>query len=196
MDLAIVLVLVMLNGLLAASELAIVSARPSRLRTLAQEGDARAQIALDLAAKPDRFLSTVQIGITLIGILAGLFGGAALTAPVAGWLLHIGPIARWAETIAAVLVVGFITYLSLVIGELVPKRLALLHPEGIAIRAARPMRALSRLTAPVVSVLAATSDVVLRLLRARGGDDPPVTEEEVELLLQEGARHGIFAPSE
>jgi putative hemolysin len=196
MDLLIVLLLVVLNGLLAASELAIVSVRPSRLQARAQEGDKRARAALALAAEPDRFLSTVQIGITLIGILAGAFGGAALSGTVAGWLRTFGPIARWADPISVVLVVGLITYLSLVIGELAPKRIALMHPEAIALRAARPMTVLSRVAAPIVSVLARTSDVVLRLLGARGSDDPPVTEEEVEMLLQEGARHGIFAESE
>ncbi|MFM9107771.1 MAG: hemolysin family protein [Chloroflexota bacterium] len=196
MDLAIVLLLVILNGLLAASELAIVSARPARLRALADEGDRRAQAALDLAREPERFLSTVQIGITLIGILAGAFGGAALSGTVAGWLRAGGLGDRWADPLSVVRVVGLITYLSLVIGELAPKRLALLAPEAIALRAARPMTVLARFSAPAVTVLARSSDLVLRLLGARGSDDPPVTEEEVELLLQEGARHGVFAEAE
>jgi putative hemolysin len=196
MELVIVLLLVIINGLLAASELAVVSARPGRLQPRAEQGDRGARAALELAAEPDRFLSTVQIGITLIGILAGAFGGAALSGPTADLLRRIEPIGRWADAASVILVVGLITYLSLVIGELVPKRLALLNPEAIAVRVARPMQVLSRVAAPVVSVLAVSSDVVLRLLGARKSDAPPITEEEVELLLQEGARHGIFAESE
>jgi putative hemolysin len=196
MDLLIVFLLVVLNGVLAASELAIVSARKARLQPRADEGDAGARAALALAAEPDRFLSTVQIGITLVGILAGAFGGAALTAPVADLLRRVPVLASSAEGIAVVLVVGFITYLSLLVGELVPKRLALQNPEGIAIRMARPMAVLSKVAAPIVAFLAVSSDLVLRLLGARASTEPPVTEEEVELLLQEGARHGVFAEAE
>ncbi len=196
MELLIVFVLVLINGVLAASELSIVSARKARLQPRADEGDAGARTALALAAEPDRFLSTVQIGITLIGIVAGAFGGAALTVPVAEWLRRVPPLAPYATAVAGFLVVGLITYLSLLIGELVPKRLALQNPEGIAIRVARPMAMLSRIAAPIVAFLAFTSDLVLRLIGARASDEPPVTEEEVELLLQEGARHGVFAEAE
>lgn len=196
MDLLVVFVLVIINGVLAASELSIVSARKARLQPRAEEGDAGARTALELATEPDRFLSTVQIGITLVGIIAGAFGGAALTDPVAGWLRRVPPLAPYAGVVAGLLVVGFITYLSLLIGELVPKRLALQNPEGIAIRMARPMAMLARIAAPIVAFLAVSSDVVLRLLGARKSDEPPVTEEEVELLLQEGARHGVFAEAE
>ncbi len=196
MDLLIVFVLVVINGVLAASELAIVSARKARLQPRAEEGDVGARTALELAAEPDRFLSTVQIGITLVGIIAGAFGGAALTEPVANWLRQVPQVTPYASVVAGLLVVGFITYLSLLIGELVPKRLALQNPEGIAIRMARPMATLAKVAAPIVAFLAVSSDLVLRLLGARKSTEPPVTEEEVELLLQEGARHGVFAEAE
>lgn len=196
MDLLIVVVLVLINGVLAASELSIVSIRKARLQPRADEGDAGARTALALAAEPDRFLSTVQIGITLIGIVAGAFGGAALTEPVADWLQRVPPLAPYAGAVAGLLVVGLITYLSLLIGELVPKRLALQNPEAIAVRVARPLAILARVAAPIVAFLAFTSDLVLRLIGARASTEPPVTEEEVELLLQEGTRHGVFAEAE
>ncbi len=196
MELLIVFVLVIINGALAASELAIVSARKARLQPRADEGDAGARAALALASEPDRFLSTVQIGITLIGIVTGAFGGAALTEPVAGWLRRVPLLAPYAGVAAGLLVVGLITYMSLLIGELVPKRLALQNPEKIAILVSRPMAMLARVAAPIVAFLAFTSDLVLRLIGARASNEPPVTEEEVELLLQEGARHGVFAEAE
>ena len=196
MELAIVLLLVLFNGVLAASELSVVSARKGRLQPRAEAGDAGAKAALALAETPDRFLSTVQIGITLVGILAGAFGGAALTAQLTGVLRQIEPLAPYAGAVSAVAVVGFITYLSLVIGEIVPKRLALMNAEGIATRVARPMVLLARVAAPIVWVLTISSNLVLRLLGGRQGNEPPVTEEEVEHLLQERTRHGVFAESE
>jgi putative hemolysin len=196
MDLLIVFLLVVVNGLLAASELAVVSSRKARLQPRAEAGDPGARAALALAEDPNRFLSTVQIGITLVSILAGAFGGAALTQPVADLLRQAPVVAPYATGIAAVVVVGFITYLSLLIGELVPKRLALQNPEGIASKVARPMTVIATITAPLVALLAVSSDLVLRLLGARKSDEPPVTEEEVELLLQEGTRHGVFAEAE
>jgi len=195
-SLLILLVLIAINGVLAASELSVVSARPARLQARADQGSRGAGVALDLAAAPDRFLSTVQIGITLVGILAGAFGGAALSEPIAGALSALPVIGSSGRAIAVVIVVSLITYLSLVLGELVPKRLALNALEGIAIRVARPMRALSRAAAPAVTLLAVSSDAVLRLIGARPSSEPAVTEAEVEHLLRQGAKAGIFAEAE
>ena len=196
MEILIVLLLIVANGVLAMSELAIVSARRARLHQRVDDGQHGADVALELAEQPDRFLSTVQIGITLIGILAGAFGGATVAGTVAGWLEPLPGIGGYAGTVAAILTVGVITYLSLVIGELVPKRLALRNPEGIAVRVARPMRALSRVAAPAVTLLAVSGDIVLRLLGSRRSDEPPVTEEEVRLLLRQGTQAGVFAEVE
>ena len=196
LDVLLLVLLVLVNGVLAASELAVVSSRKVRLRRRADGGSAGARAALALAEAPDRFLSTVQIGITLVGILAGAFGGAALTEPLAETLAGVPGVGRYAGAIAGLVVVALITYLSLLVGELVPKRLALRNPEGIASRIARPMQALSRATGPVVSLLAVSSDLLLRLLRARPSTEPSVTEEEVEHLLREGTRAGVFAESE
>ncbi|MCC6312724.1 MAG: HlyC/CorC family transporter [Thermomicrobiales bacterium] len=195
-NLLILLLLVIVNGVLAASELSVVSARKARLEERAEKGDTRAQAALALAADPNRFLSTVQIGITLIAIVAGAFAGAALTEPVADLFRRIPGVAPYASVAAGIIVVGFITYLTLVIGEIVPKRLALMNPEAIALRVAGPMTRLAHITTPIVSVLAFSSNLLLRLLGAKAPDEPPVTEEEVERLLQEGTLHGVFAETE
>jgi putative hemolysin len=195
-DLLLLLVLFLLNGVFAMSELAIASSRKTRLQQWAEEGDASARAALALADHPNRFLATVQIGITLIGIITGFFGGARLSAPVASQLERIPGIAPYGEGIAVFIVVGLITYLSLLVGELVPKRLALQNPERIAMLVARPMTALSRITAPLVSFLGGSSELILRLLGVRHAEDPPITEEEIEILLQEGAAAGVFAPAE
>ncbi len=196
LSILLLLLLIIGNGVLSGSELAAVSARKARLQQRAEAGNAGARVALELAAAPDRFLSTVQIGITLVGILAGTFGGAVLTEPLAGALDGIPGLGRYAPEISVAVVVSAITYLSLVIGELVPKRLALLNPEGIAGAVARPMRAVSRFGAPIVTLLAVSSDVVLRLLGARASSEPAVTTEEVELLLQQGTQAGVFAEAE
>jgi putative hemolysin len=193
----LVVVLIVLNGLLSMSELAIVSARPSRLQRRAEEGSAGAKVALELADEPDRFLSTVQIGITLIGVGTGALGGAALSGPVADLLANIPGIGEsTAGSIAVVVVVVIITYLSLVIGELVPKRLALQQAERIAETMARPMRTLSKVTAPIVTLLAWSSDIVLRLLGQQDVNGEPVSEEEVEHLLREGREAGVFGRAE
>jgi putative hemolysin len=196
MEILIILLLVLFNGVLAASELSVVSSRKSRLQPRAEAGDAGAKAALALAEAPDRFLSTVQIGITLVGILAGAFGGATLTTQLADLIRQATPLAPYANALAAVAVVGLITYLSLVLGELVPKRLALLNPEGVASFIARPMNVLSRVGAPAVWLLTVSSNIVLRLVGGQKGDEPPVTEEEVEHLLQEGTLHGVFLETE
>jgi putative hemolysin len=196
LDIFLLFILFLLNGVFAMSELAIASARKTRLQQWAEEGDERAAMALRLAEHPNRFLSTVQIGITLIGIVTGFYGGATLSAPVAWYLARVPALAPYSRSIAVVLVVGLVTYLSLLIGELVPKRLALQNPERIAMAIAQPMNFLSRIAAPLVTVLGASSDLILRLLGVRHAGDPPITEEEIEILLQEGAAAGVFAPAE
>ena len=196
LEIVLLFVLFLLNGVFAMSELAIASSRRPRLQQWAEEGNARAAAALKLAQHPNRFLATVQIGITLVGIITGFYGGATLSAPVADLLARVAPIAPYSETIAVIVVVGVVTYLSLLVGELVPKRLALQNPERIALLVAQPMTALARVTAPIVQVLGASSELIMRLLGVRHAEDPPITEEEIEILLQEGAAAGVFAPAE
>jgi putative hemolysin len=178
------------------SELAIASSRKTRLQQWADEGNLQAAAALRLAEHPNRFLATVQIGITLIGIVTGFYGGATLADPVARQLARIPVLAPYSQTIAVVVVVGLVTYLSLLVGELVPKRLALQNPERIAMLVAPPMNLLSRVASPVVTFLGASSELILRVLGVRHAGDPPITEEEIEILLQEGAAAGVFDPAE
>jgi putative hemolysin len=195
-EILLVLALIVINGLFAMSEIAIVSARRARLHQLANEGSASAREALNLAEEPNRFLSTVQIGITLVGIFAGAFGGATIAAPVAAFLDQFPLTASYSQVIAFGVVVLTITYLSLVVGELVPKRLGLNNPERIAMRMAKPMRFLSRVAAPAVSFLGFSTELVLRLLRVRPSEEPPVTEEEIEVLIEQGTEVGVFEEAE
>jgi putative hemolysin len=194
-EILFILLLLIANGLFAMSEIALVSSRKARLQRRAERDDG-ARVALELANAPDRFLSTVQIGITLIGILAGAFGGATISAHLAERLNRIPALAPYSEAVSLVVVVMTITYLSLVVGELVPKRLALNHPERIASRIAKPMRLLSRLTWPAVRALSASSSFLLRLLGARPTEEPPITEEEVKILIDVGAEAGVFEAAE
>ncbi|MBA3275453.1 MAG: DUF21 domain-containing protein, partial [Chloroflexia bacterium] len=161
LQLIIVLLLIVVNGLLAMSELAIVSARTSRLEQRAADGQRGAQAAIDLAANPTRFLSTVQIGITLIGIITGAFGGATLSGPLSNALSTIPFLDRYSDPIGVAVVVAIITYLSLIIGELVPKRIALQQTERVACLVAPPMTLLSRVAAPLVAFLSISGDTVL-----------------------------------
>ena len=175
------------------AEIAIVSARKSRLKHLASEGSKSAKSALELATSPNRFLSTVQIGITLIGILAGVFAGEAIIDPLSTEISQISLLEPYSGAIALGIVVVVITYLSLIIGELVPKRIALNSPEKIASLLARPMNILSALTAPLVSVLTVSTDWVLKILGIRQTtEEIPVSEEEIKMLIREGARVGVF----
>ncbi len=190
------LLLILLGGVLAMSEIAMVSARQARLRRRAEEGHAGARRALELAASPGRFLSTVQIGITLVGILAGAFGGATLAAKLAPSLTRIDLLEPYARPLSVGLVVLLVTYLSLVLGELVPKRIGLGHAERVAAAVAPAMHALSRLAAPLVAVLSASTNAVLRLLRVPTDDGTPVTDEEIQILLQQGTEVGVFEPIE
>lgn len=196
LEILIILVLLIANGLFSMSETAVVSARKARLQHLAAEGHSSAQVAWELATNPTDFLSTVQIGITLIGILAGAFGGATLAEGIAGSLEGIPALAPYSEAIGVTLVVVVITYLSLIIGELVPKRLALNNPEAVAGAVAAPMKALSRAAAPVVRFLSASTNGVIRLLGVKPSDAPPVTEEEVKVLIEQGTEVGVFQEAE
>ena len=192
----LVVILVIGNGIFAMSELAIVSARKSRLRHLAEEGDERARRALELAEHPNRFLSTVQIGITLIGIFAGAYGGATIARELTIYIARITPIAPYANEISLAIVVAMTTYLSLVIGELVPKRIALAHPERIARAVAGPMQVLSTIATPLEKLLTTSTDIVLRAFRLRPSEEPPITEEELSALIEQGAEAGVFEEEE
>jgi putative hemolysin len=196
MDILILLFLILLNGAFSMSEIAVVSARKARLQQAANEGSRGAQAALDLANDPSHFLSTIQVGITLVGILSGALGEATLSKPLAERLGQIPALAPYSNAIALVIVVFAITYVSLIIGELVPKRLALQHPEGISALVARFMSWLSRAAFPLVRFLSASTDFIIRLLGARPSSEPPVTEEEINVLMTQGAEAGVFEETE
>jgi putative hemolysin len=196
LEIAIVAFLTLVNGVLAMSEMAIVSSRRVRLQALAQQGSAGAKTAIRLLDDPSRFLSTVQIGITLVGIFAGAYGGATLAAPLGAVLDRIPAIAPNGDRVAIAVVVAVITYGSLVVGELVPKRLALANPERVATVVAGPMAALSQIAGPLVWLLRVSVDAILRLLGTKARRAQIVTEDEVRSLIAEGTRAGIFAPQE
>jgi putative hemolysin len=191
-----ILVLVLVNAVFAGSEIAVVSARKARLQRRAAGGDARSARALELANDPNRFLSTVQIGITLVGVTAGAFGGTTIALELAGWLETVPATRRYAQPLAVGVVVAAITYITLVIGELVPKRLALAHPEHIAARMAGTMHRISRLATPVVKLLGVSTSAVLRMLPVREPDEPAVTTDDVRTLLEQGTRAGVFLAAE
>ncbi len=195
-EILILLALVLANGVFAMSEIAIVSARKARLQRMADDGAPGAAAALALAEEPNRFLSTVQIGITLIGTLSGAFGGAALAGPLAALLATIPALESASTSLSFLIVVIVITYLSLVLGELAPKRIGLSNAEAIGAAVARPMNLLSRLTAPLISLLDASTTGVIRLIGIRPSQEPPVTEEEVLIMLEEGRQAGVFHATE
>jgi putative hemolysin len=197
LEVAILVVLILVNGVFAMSETALVSARQARLQERAEDGDSGAAAALELAGSPNRFLSTVQIGISLVGVLAGAFGGATLAGPVADLLRGVPLLAPYADALAFGGVVVGITYLSLILGELVPKRLALNAPEVVASRISRLMRFISVIAAPAVWFLGASTEAVLRLLPGgRKSEEPPVTDAEIEILLDSGTQAGVFEEAE
>ena len=192
MDLALILLLIVFNGIFAMSEMALVSSGKARLQKLADEKRAGAKSALQLHQEPSRFLSTVQVGITSVGILNGALGEEALTEPLIGQLQQWPYLAPYAENIALVITVATLTYFSVVVGELVPKRLALLRPERIALIVARPMNALSKLASPLVWLLSASSSVLLFVMRAHKSPQSTVTNEEIKILMDIGAEAGVF----
>ncbi len=188
--------LLLLNGVFAMAELAMMTSRQSRLQQAAREGSRSAATALSLAREPTRFLSTVQVGITLIGILAGAFGEQALSDPVQSWVARVPRAAPYSDAIALGLVVVAITYFSLVLGELVPKRLALAFPEQIACLIAGPLSLLSRLGALPVMLLTASTEAVLRVLRVRVRETDDISEEDIKALVARAATTGVFDPLE
>ena len=196
LDLSFLLVLFLVNGAFAMSEIAVVSSRRSRLQHMADGGNKGARLALDLASEPTRFLSSVQVGITGVGILSGAIGEAAVASRLRIWLEQVPALAPYADIVALALMVVALTYVSLILGELVPKRVALAHPERIASAVAGPMKVVSRVARPVISVLSATTEAILRLFGLRQVKESGITVDEVRVMLKQGAEQGVFEPAE
>ena len=195
-EIIIILVLILLIGIFAISEFAIVSAKKTRLRQLAVEGDTRAANALKLANEPTLFLSMIQIGITLVSTLAGAFGGVTIAKELVTYFTKFPTLDPYSEVLSITLVVLLITYLILIFGVLVPKRLALSNSESIALNIAKPMFFLSFIAKPLVIILSHSTEAVLRILRVQKIAEPPVTEEEIKFMLEEGAEAGVFEKAE
>jgi putative hemolysin len=197
MDFTLVTFLILLNGLFALSEMALTASRKARLQVMVENREPGAQAAMDLHENPTKFLSTVQIGITSIGVLNGIVGEAAFSGPLARWLAQdLGVAVRAAEIGATGLVVALITILTIVFGELVPKRLGQMYPETLARLVARPMNWLSTITRPLVGLLSLSTEAVLRLMGVRGGPSRAVTEEEIAASLEEGVDAGVIEAQE
>ena len=196
LEILIIAVLTLVNGLLAMSELAVVSSRPARLKVLAADGNRGAETAMRLAENPGRFLSSVQIGITLVGVLSGAFSGATLGTRLGAWLLSVGVPPGAADALGVGLVVVIITYLSLIVGELVPKQVALRDPEGVASRVARSMVLIATIAAPLVWFLDISGKLVLRAIGQGGEQEETVTEEEVKTLIAEAESAGVLESDE
>jgi putative hemolysin len=196
LELVIIVVLVLANGLFAMSEISVVASRKVRLQQRAEEGDHRAKLALALAQSPEQFLSTVQVGITLVGVLAGAYGGARLSRPLAGFLAQFPFIAPYAEGLALGAVVALITVLSIILGELVPKSIGLRYPESIASWVAGPMMLLSRIGGPLVRVLTASTNAIMRLAGFKPVTGPSLTEDEIRAVISEGAETGALEAAE
>lgn len=196
LEIALIALLILSNGVFAMAEMAVVSANRIRLQRRADDGDGGAARASRLVDAPNDLLATVQVGITLIGVLSGAFGGAALAEPLAAVLGRVAWLAPYAFPVAMGLVVVAITYASLVVGELVPKRLALNAPEAIAARLAAPMSVVARVAAPLVKLLGVSSEALLRLLRVREVDEEPVDEQDISMLVEEGLKQGTVEPAE
>jgi putative hemolysin len=196
MELLIILLLILLNGVFSMSEIAMVSARKSRLESASKRGDHQARVALETINHPNRFLSTVQIGITLIGLLTGIFSGENITEDFESFFLRTNLPESYAHVLAVTVVLLLITFLSLVFGELVPKRIGLNNPEGIAKSVAIPMKWLTTLTSPFVWLLTITTDGIIRLFRITPSSDDKVTEEEIKAIIQEGTEAGAVAEIE
>ena len=195
-EIVVVLLLLVANGIFAMSEISIVAARKVRLQQRADDGDRRAAAALALANAPTQFLSTVQVGISLVGVLAGAYGGATIAEPLQAWFTTIPAVAPYAEALALGLVVACITYLSLIVGELVPKRIGLNHPETIASWVATPMQWLARMGGPVVALLTGSTNLVLRLFGIKGEVEPHLTEDEIRAVISQGAESGALEENE
>lgn len=195
-ELAIVVVLIVINGLLAMSELAIVSSRPARLKAMVDRGVNGSRRALALAGDPGKFLSTVQIGITLVGVLSGAFSGATLGLRLSEWLLAMGLPNGVSDALGVVLVVAVITYGSLIIGELVPKQIALRNPEAVAVRVAPAMTVIAKISAPLVWLLNASGRLVLSLMGQKGESEDRVSEEEIRTIVAEAESAGVIHADE
>ena len=195
-ELLFILLLILCNGLLAMAEIAIVSARKVRLSQMAKSGQSGAEKAIQLAEQPAYFLSTIQVGITLVGILTGVFGGATIAKKLEILLANVPGLGVYSETLSVLVVVVIITYFSLVLGELAPKQIGLHRPESIAAALAPLMDRLARLTAPLVRLLSASSALLLRLLGIHPSREPEMTEEDIRDLLEQGAEEGVLVPVE
>lgn len=195
-DVLIIILLLVLNGLFAMCEIALVSSRKSKLEQAARKGSRGATIALDLLKEPEKFLSTIQIGITLVGIIAGAYGGEAFTKDLMPYLEKISWLKEYAEEISFALIIITITYFSLVIGELVPKSIALNNPEAITVICAPFMRILSLITYPFVFFLSISTKLFLKTLMIKENKEPPVTEDELKYMIETGSRHGIIEQQE
>jgi len=192
----IILILIIINGIFAMSEISLISARKIRLQQMAKDGSHSAQTALNISENPNQFLSTIQIGITLIGILSGALGGAALSSKLSFYLQSIPWLAQYSDIFSFAIVVLLTTYFSLVIGELIPKRLGMNSPEKIAAAVALPMKFISSITSPVVKLLSASTDFGLKVLGIEASKEPIITEEEIKVLMKQGAQSGIFESAE
>ena len=192
MEILIIFLLILLNGVFAMSEIAMVSSRKARLEAAAKRGDKGSAKALEMSKNPGRFLSTVQIGITLIGILTGIYSGAQLEDDFTAWLNTFPSLQPFSQTIAVTVIVVSLTFFSLVLGELVPKRIGLTMPEKISRTLAIPMNGLSKLTSPFIWLLTITSDLLIRLFRIKPTSESRITEEEIKAIIQEGTEEGAI----
>ncbi|MBW4446424.1 MAG: hemolysin family protein [Spirirestis rafaelensis WJT71-NPBG6] len=195
-EILIIFLLIFANGVFVMSELAVVSSRKVRLQQLAERGDLKARAALQLASSPNQFLGTVQIGITLLTILSGAYGEGTIANRIAPILSYVALPAPYKQQLARILAIIIITYLTLILGELVPKRLALNHPEPIASVVAIPMQLLAKIGSPIVHLLTISTEAVLRLLGIRPSTEPQITEEEIRVLIEQGTEEGTFEEAE
>ena len=195
-EILIIFLLIIVNGILVMSEMAIVSSRKVRLQQLAKQGDAKAQVALQLANEPNQFLSTVQAGITLIVILSGAVGEKTIAQRLDPLVALVPEIKPYSSAIATAMAIAIVTYLTLIIGELVPKRLALTNPERIASTIAIPMQAIAKIAAPIVNLLSCSTDLVMLVLGIRPSTEPEITEEEIRVLIEQGTEAGTFEEAE
>lgn len=196
LEILFILILILINGFFAMSEIALVSARKTRLEQHAAEGDKGSKTALELTRSTSKLLSSVQVGITLVGVLTGAIGGATLAERLTTVLIKIDWLAPYAATVSLIVVVLLTTYFSLVIGELIPKKLALNNPEQISSRVSGIMHFVARLTSPVVRLLSASTDLGLRVLGVKPSKEPPITEEEIRILINQGTQVGVFGEAE
>ncbi len=195
-EIIVIILLIIINGYLAMAEMAIVSARKVRLQQMVEEGKKNAQVAIDLKEKPAHILSTIQLGVTLIGILAGVFGGATISEELTNLLGRVAWLRPYSHTISVIIVVILITFFTLVFGELAPKQIALHNREKIAARVAPFMRFLTRAASPFVHLLSKSSALLLKIFRIKPSAEPEVTEEDIKSMLEQGAEDGVFEPME